>query len=105
MGTQNSIRIEVSLINKMKLAALFAAVAFAENEVADDTWVGPDAPGIARLGGDRSLDASGERRYEDLKAIAQKYWRKQVNFRIFGTVGGFEIDRAVYVKLSWFRSV
>jgi len=61
----------------MKLATLFAAVAFAENEVADDTWVGPDAPGIARLGGDRSLDASGERRYEDLKAIAQKYWRKQ----------------------------
>ena len=64
----------------MKLATLFAAVAFAE-EVADDTWVGPDAPGIARLGGDRSLDASGERRYEDLKAIAEKYWRKQVHFQ------------------------
>merc|ERR1712128_137084 len=45
--------------------------------VADDTWVGPESPTIARLGGDRALDQQGERRYEDLKAIAVKFWKKQ----------------------------
>ena len=45
----------------MKLATLFT-VAVTATEVADDTWIGPESPSIARLGGDRALDPQGERR-------------------------------------------
>jgi len=45
--------------------------------VADDTWVGPQADqtgvSIARKG-DRAIDQ--EKRYDDLTAIAKKYWQK-----------------------------
>ena len=54
------------------------AVSHASDDVvADDTWVGPNAEqtqiGIARKG-DRAIDQ--ERRYDDLEAIAKKYWQK-----------------------------
>jgi len=54
----------------MKLSSVLSVVA-------DDTWVGPNAEqtqiGIARKG-DRAIDQ--ERRYDDLEAIAKKYWQK-----------------------------
>ena len=65
------------VISRMKLTALLIASASAFE---DDQWIGPDAEptGLGgRMGGDRALDPSGERRYEDLKKIAKIYWRKQ----------------------------
>merc|ERR1712064_247878 len=52
---------------KMKFSALIA-VAFANDNVADDEWVGPlaNSTGIARSGGSRGASDSGERRYDDL---------------------------------------
>ena len=66
---------------KMKLSSVLSVLAVAhasdDDVVADDTWVGPNAEqtqvGIARKG-DRAIDQ--ERRYEDLAAIAKKYWQK-----------------------------
>ena len=65
---------------KMKLSSVLSVLAIShasEDVVADDTWVGPNAEqtqiGIARKG-DRSIDQ--ERRYDDLKEIAKKYWQK-----------------------------
>ena len=65
---------------KMKLSSVLSVLAVShasEDVVADDTWVGPNAEqtqiGIARKG-DRAIDQ--ERRYDDLKEIAKKYWQK-----------------------------
>ena len=64
----------------MKLSSVLSVLAVShasEDVVADDTWVGPNAGqtqiGIARKG-DRAIDQ--ERRYDDLTAIAKKYWQK-----------------------------
>lgn len=63
----------------MKFGALLFVTVSANNQtvVDDDTWVGPKSGSIARLGGDRVLDVSGERRYEDLKNMAKKLWKKK----------------------------
>merc|ERR1712122_37829 len=76
---------------KMKFSALIA-VAFANDNVADDEWVGPlaNSTGIARSGGSRGASDSGERRYDDLEAIASKYWRKQ------GLTGRDKFDERKY---------
>jgi len=59
----------------MKLTLALIAATFAkEDKKADDVWHGPK-PGIARSSGERGVDS--ERRYDDLEAIAIKYWRKQ----------------------------
>ena len=64
----------------MKLSSVLSVLAVShasDDVVADDTWVGPNAEqtqiGIARKG-DRAIDQ--ERRYDDLEAIAKKYWQK-----------------------------
>jgi hypothetical protein len=63
----------------MKFSFAIIATAFAsEDNVADDTWVGPlssNSTAVARSGV-RQIE-SGERRYDDLESIASKYWRKQ----------------------------
>ena len=57
------------------LAAVIRADDLADN-VPDDEWQGPSQTGIARSGSaDRQLDQ--EKRYDDLEAIAKKYWAKQ----------------------------
>ena len=60
----------------MKLnLALIALVHAGDDTRDDDQWYGPASNGtLARSGGRNSSD-HGERRYDDLEAIANKYWR------------------------------
>merc|ERR1712156_11304 len=74
-------------IIKMKLTIALLATAFTD-DLADDVWHGPKADSngqIARSGGERKPDDS--RRYDDLKEIAIKHWRKQ---GMTGKNGGFD---------------
>jgi len=69
----------------MKLFALFATYAAAQDIAEDDVCYSngveaPCNPVLARSGrnsggGDRSISGGGERRYQDLKAIASKLWK------------------------------
>ena len=55
--------------------ALIALVHAGDDTRDDDQWYGPASNGtLARSGGRNSSD-HGERRYDDLEAIANKYWR------------------------------
>ena len=72
---------------------LIAAVFAAEDNVDDDTWVGPlsgnSTTGAVARSGVRQI-GDGERRYDDLEAIAAKYWRKQ------GLTGPNKFDERKY---------
>ena len=69
----------------MKLFALFATYAAAQDIAEDDVCYSngveaPCNPVLARSGrnsggGDRSISGGGDRRYQDLKAIAAKLWK------------------------------
>merc|ERR1712176_1231158 len=79
---------------KMKFSfTLIAAVFAAEDNVDDDTWVGPlsgnSTTGAVARSGVRQI-GDGERRYDDLEAIAAKYWRKQ------GLTGKDKFDERKY---------
>merc|ERR1712156_89102 len=79
---------------KMKFSFTLIAAAFAaEDNVTDDTWVGPlsgnSTTGAVARSGVRQIE-SGERRYDDLEAIAAKYWRKQ------GATGKDKFDERKY---------
>ena len=57
--------------------ALIALVHAGDDTRDDDQWYGPASNGtLARSGGRNSSD-NGEGRYDDLEAIANKYWRSQ----------------------------
>ena len=56
--------------------ALIALVHAGDDTRDDDQWYGPASNGTLARSGGRNLSDNGERRYDDLEAIANKYWRK-----------------------------
>ena len=70
--------------------ALIALVHAGDDTRDDDQWYGPAANGTLARSGGRNLSDSGERRYDDLEAIANKYWRKQ------GLTGKDKFDERKY---------
>ena len=56
----------------MKFSITLLTLASAGDQSKDDQWYGPNAgPRTGQIGAD------GDRRYDDMEAIASKYWRKQ----------------------------
>ena len=70
--------------------ALIALVHAGDDTRDDDQWYGPAANGTLARSGGRNLSDNGERRYDDLEAIANKYWRKQ------GLTGKDKFDERKY---------
>ena len=70
--------------------ALIALVHAGDDTRDDDQWYGPASNGTLARSGGRNLSDNGERRYDDLEAIANKYWRKQ------GLTGKDKFDERKY---------